>query len=67
MIIQCHEVKRVEGLMYEGCESHWHCVHCNDYWPFHCYKRKDLEKMECPARSGRLYQYGDQDTMMPAT
>ena len=67
MVIQCHEVERVEGLMYEGCESHWHCIHCNDYWPFHCYGKKDLEQMECPVRSGRQYQYGDQDTLMPAT
>jgi len=46
----CHEVERFENLMYEGCESHWHCIHCDDYWPFHCYGKKDLEQMECPAR-----------------
>ena len=45
-----HEVERVENLMYKGCEPHWHCIHCNDYWPFHCYGRKDLEQMKCPAR-----------------
>lgn len=45
-----HEVERVENLMYKGCEPHWHCTHCNNYWPFHCYGRKDLEQMECPAR-----------------
>lgn len=45
-----HEVERVENLMYKGCEPHWHCTHCNDYWPFHCYSRKDLEQMECLAR-----------------
>ena len=53
MIIQFHEVERVENLMYEGCESHWHCIHCNDYWPFHCYGRKDLEQMPCPVRSAQ--------------
>ena len=53
MIIQCHEVERVENLMYEGCESHWHCIHCNDYWPFHCYEMKDLEQMPCPIRSAQ--------------
>lgn len=47
----CHEVERFENLMYKGCESHWHCIHCDNYWPFHCYGKKDLEQMECPART----------------
>ncbi len=42
-----HKVERFENLMYKGCESHWHCVQCDDYWPFHCYGRADLEAMEC--------------------
>lgn len=54
MITGCHEVERVDNLMYDGCEPHWHCIHCDDYWPFHCYGRKDLEKMECPIRSAKL-------------
>ena len=74
MAIQCHEVERFENLMYEGCEPHWHCIHCDNYWPFHCYGRKDLEQMECPARN-KLSAYADSDTayyadsgvMMPAT
>ena len=45
-----HEVERFENLMYKGCEPHWHCVYCDNYWPFHCYGRKDLEQMKCPAR-----------------
>lgn len=45
--MKCHEVERVENLTY-----HWHCKHCDGYWPFHCYRREDLEKMECPARTG---------------
>jgi len=48
--IKCHKVERFENLMYKGCESHWHCIYCDDYWPFHCYGKKDLEQMECPAR-----------------
>ena len=51
--IKCHEVKRFENLMYKGCEPHWHCIHCDNYWPFHCYGRKDLEQMECPARKAQ--------------
>lgn len=45
-----HEVERFENLMYKGCEPHWHCIYCDGYWPFHCYGKKDLEQMECPAR-----------------
>jgi len=48
-----HEVERFENLMYKGCESHWHCIHCDDYWPFHCYGKKDLEQMECPAGNAK--------------
>lgn len=51
--IKCHEVKRFENLMYKGCEPHWHCIYCDNYWPFHCYGKKDLEQMECPARNNR--------------
>lgn len=50
---KCHEVERFENLMYKGCESHWHCIYCDDYWPFYCYGRKDLEQMECPARKAQ--------------
>lgn len=57
--IKCHEVKRFENLMYKGCEPHWHCIHCDNYWPFHCYGRKDLEQMECPARNDRLVMFDD--------
>ena len=57
--IKCHEVERFENLMYEGCEPHWHCIHCNNYWPFHCYGRKDLEQMECQARNDRLVMFDD--------
>ena len=46
-----HEVERFENLMYKGCEPHWHCIHCDNYWPFHCYGRRDLEKMKCPVRN----------------
>lgn len=46
-----HEVERFENLMYKGCEPHWHCIHCDNYWPFHCYGRRDLEQMKCPARN----------------
>lgn len=52
--IKCHEVKRFENLMYKGCESHWHCIYCDNYWPFHCYGKEDLEQMECPARNDRF-------------
>ena len=45
-----HEVERFDNLMYDGCEPHWHCIHCDNYWPFHCYKKKDLEHMPCPSR-----------------
>ena len=61
--IKCHEVERFENLMYKGCESHWHCIHCDDYWPFHCYGKKDLEQMECPARNNRLVMSIDKDNM----
>lgn len=47
----CHEVERFENLMYKGCEPHWHCVYCDEYWPFHCYDKKDLEQMECPVKT----------------
>lgn len=74
MTIDCHEVERVENLMYEGCESHWHCIHCDDYWPFHCYGKKDLEQMKCPARKQKLAFANkdaaycvDSGVIMPAT
>lgn len=54
MSVNCHKVERVENLIYEGCEPHWHCIHCDDYWPFHCYGKKDLEQMACPIRSAQL-------------
>ena len=47
-----HKVERVENLMYKGCEPHWHCIYCDDYWPFHCYGRKDLEQMPCVSKDG---------------
>lgn len=42
-----HKVERVDDLMYKGCEPHWHCIQCDDYWPFHCFTDKQLEKMTC--------------------
>lgn len=59
--IKCHEVERFENLMYKGCEPHWHCIYCDNYWPFHCYRRKDLEQMECPARNDRFVMFDDGD------
>ena len=49
-----HEVVRFDNLMYQGCEPHWHCIHCEDYWPFHCYGKKDLEQMHCKARKSKV-------------
>ena len=48
--VLCHKVERFENLMYKGCEPHWHCKRCDDYWPLHCYGKDELEKMPCPAR-----------------
>lgn len=59
--IKCHEVERCENLMYKGCESHWHCIHCDNYWPFHCYGKKDLEQMECPARNDRSMMFDNDE------
>lgn len=42
-----HKVELVKDLMYKGCELHWHCVHCDDYIPVHCYSKEELENMEC--------------------
>lgn len=38
-----HKVERVDNLMYNGCEPHWHCKHCDQYTPFHCYSKEELE------------------------
>lgn len=59
--IKYHEVERFENLMYKGCEPHWHCIHCDNYWPFHCYGKKDLEQMECPSRNDRLVNKSKQN------
>lgn len=42
-----HKVELVKDLMYKGCELHWHCVHCDDYIPVHCYSKEELENIEC--------------------
>jgi len=42
-----HKLIRVENLMYKGCESHWKCVHCGIYVPFHCYKKEVIENSYC--------------------
>lgn len=47
-----HKVKRINNLMYDGCEPHWQCIYCGTCIPFHCYKKEDIELMECPARLG---------------
>lgn len=47
-----HNVEKVSDLMYKGCEHHWHCTQCDDYWPVHCYSKDDLEQMECKASKG---------------
>ena len=44
-----HKVVRIDNLMYDGCEPHWKCIYCNDYYPFHCYSKRQLEQMECKA------------------
>lgn len=59
--IKCHEVKRVENLMYKRCEPHWHCIYCDNYWPFHCYGKRDLEQMKCPARNDRFVMFDDEE------
>ena len=59
--VKCHEVKRFKSLMYKGCKPHWHCIHCDKYWPLHCYRKKDLEQMECPARNDRLVMPDDEE------
>lgn len=58
MMNETHEVERFENLMYKGCEPHWHCIHCDGYWPFHCYGRRDLEQMKCPARTRKEGEVG---------
>lgn len=55
-----HKVKRIENLMYKGCESHWKCTICGICIPFHCYGKEDLEKMECP---GRRHGLGDKEKL----
>lgn len=60
-IVKYHEVKRFENLMYKGCEPHWHCIYCDNYWPFHCYGKKDLEQMECPARNDRFVMFDNKE------
>lgn len=55
-----HKVERVDNLMYKGCESHWHCTKCDNYWPFHCYTNTQLENMECGSTTKdtlQLYDY----------
>ena len=54
----CHKVERVDNLMYRGCEPHWHCVLCGDYWPFHCYSKNDLEQMACKALTEEQHDNG---------
>ena len=49
-----HQVKRVDNLMYKGCEPHWHCPNCDEYWPFHCYSKSDLEQMECKGKESSV-------------
>ena len=42
-----HKAKRVDNLMYKGCEPHWKCVYCGKAVPFHCYTKEQFEKMCC--------------------
>ena len=42
-----HKVTRVDNLMYKGCEPHWKCIYCNNYYPFHCYSKEEIENIEC--------------------
>ena len=42
-----HKVVRVDNLMYKGCEPHWKCIYCNNYYPFHCYSKEEIESIEC--------------------
>ena len=51
-----HQIKRVNDLMYKGCEPHWHCLICGDYWPFHCYSKEELEKTECKGKETRVME-----------
>lgn len=42
-----HIVKRVDNLLYKGCEPHWQCTLCGESVPFHCYSKEELEKKCC--------------------
>lgn len=42
-----HEAKRVNNLMYNGCEAHWQCIHCGKAVPFHCYSKAEFEQQCC--------------------
>jgi len=45
--INKHTVIRIDDLMYKGCEPHWKCTKCGICIPFHCYKKENIEEMEC--------------------
>lgn len=40
-------MKRVDNLMYKGCEPHWQCIHYGMYVPFHCFKKEEVENSNC--------------------
>jgi hypothetical protein len=45
-----HEVKRVDNLMYKGCEPHWKCKHCGTCIPFHCGNKEYVESQKCSGK-----------------
>lgn len=48
-----HKVKRVDNLMYKGCEPHWKCEHCGVCIPFHCFTKEALEQQKCEGTKGK--------------
>ena len=48
-----HKAKRVDNLMYKGCEPHWQCVYCGKAVPFHCYTKEQFEQMCCGCKEIR--------------
>lgn len=55
-----HRVRRIDDLMYKGCESHWKCEFCGECVPFHCYTKEQIEAQACPVRCATEIEFEGQ-------
>ena len=51
---ETHKVIQYNNLMYKGCEPHWKCIKCGNYYPFHCYTKEEIESLPCVGSAGEI-------------